>query len=179
MIPAMIPLPTPTASDAITWLAVPALALAALRDIAVRRIPNVLAALVALVGVLHQSMLGFTALGMALAAAALVLLLAGLAWQRGLLGGGDVKLLAAAALLLPAAEVPTLLLAVALAGGLLAMLYLALRPFLRGRECRVCPAGDARRVLRCEAWRIGRGAPLPYGVAICAAALFMMFRQGS
>ncbi len=178
MIAAMNPLPTQNLHDAIAWLAAPVLAAAAFRDIAVRRIPNAFAVAVAALGLVHQALAGLAALGLALLAAGIVALLAGLLWQRGLLGGGDVKLLGAVALLLPAIEVPVLLLAVAIAGGVLAGLHLALRPLLLGRTTPPRPAGAARRALRCEAWRIGRGAPLPYGVAIGAGAVFMMFRQG-
>jgi hypothetical protein len=36
-----------------------------------------------------------------------------------------------------------------------------------------------RRILRCEAWRIRRGAPLPYGVAIAVGAAFAMTRTAA
>ena len=40
------------------------------------------------------------------------------------------------------------------------------------------PPGLLRRVLRVESWRIRRGAPLPYGVAIAAGAAFALIRPG-
>ena len=83
-----------------------------------------------------------------LAAAAVYLGLAGLA-HLGLLGGGDVKLAAAASFFVPAGEVPTLLLDIALAGGVLCLVYLAI-----GR--------GAHRV----------HAPVPYGVAISAVTTY-------
>ena len=63
-------------------------------------------------------------------AAGLVFLLGWAAWRCRVMGGGDVKLLAACALLAPPAAVPGLVLAVALAGGVLALAYLALQPLV-------------------------------------------------
>ncbi|HWT09250.1 MAG TPA: A24 family peptidase, partial [Roseomonas sp.] len=106
--------PLPTFPDALAWLALCLLMAAALTDLAWRRIPNGIAALLALVGLARQGVGG--AFGVALLAGALVFLGCLLLWQRGALGGGDVKLLAAASLLVPPALVPAQLLAVALAG---------------------------------------------------------------
>ena len=175
MLPPMVPHPPSILADAATLLALAALGAAALRDVACREIPNPIAATVALAGLARQAMTGAPL--PALLAAGCVLAAATLLWLRGLLGGGDVKLLAAASLLVPPAGVPGLLLAVALAGGVLAGHYLV----LRGRLVAVAPApsrGALPRILRCEAWRIRRGAPLPYGVAIAAGAAFAMTRQG-
>jgi prepilin peptidase CpaA len=71
-----------------------------------------------------------------------------------------------------------MLLATAIAGGVLALLQLGLRGRLAAPS-RPRPAGLLRRVLRCEAWRIRRGAPLPYGVAIAAGTAFVMTRSGA
>jgi prepilin peptidase CpaA len=175
MIPAMVPNILQILPDAAALVAFAALGAAAAQDIALRRIANGIAATVALAGLARQAVAG--APGLALAAAGCVLLGATLLWLRGLLGGGDVKLLAAASLLVPTASVPALLLAVALAGGVLATLHLALRRRLT-IPAPVRPAAALRRILRCEAWRIRRGAPLPYGVAIAAGTAFAMTRQG-
>src|ERR1700691_6083391 len=80
-----------------------------------------------------------------LAASAVYLGLAGLAYLK-LLGGGDVKLAAAASFFVPAGEVPALLLDIALAGGILCIVVLVV-----GRIS-----------------TIGRKL-VPYGVAISAA----------
>ena len=80
---------------------------------------------------------------------------------RGALGGGDVKLLAATALLLPPALIPVQLLAIALAGGALALLHLALRPLLRNLRADGRPRGTLRRALRREGRRIRAGARCP------------------
>ena len=168
MIAAMVPLPT--LPDALSWLALGLLLAAALTDLAWRRIPNGIAALVALVGLARQGVGG--AFGVALLAGALVFLGCLLLWQRGALGGGDVKLLAAASLLVPPALVPAQLLAVALAGGGLALLHLSLRPLLRAESL---PRGPLRR----EARRIRAGAPMPYGVAIALGTAVILMRPGA
>lgn len=174
MIPAMVPNTLQILSDGAMLLAIAALGVAALRDVACREIPNRVVAAVALAGVLRQGAIGAPVLAGSVAGC--VLLGAGVLWLRGLMGGGDVKLLAAASLLVPAAAVPALLLAVALCGGLLAALHVG----LRGRIAVPRRAHGAwRRILRCEAWRIRRGAPLPYGVAIALGAVVAMTRPGA
>jgi prepilin peptidase CpaA len=70
-------------------------------------------------------------------------------------GGGDVKLAAAVGAWVGWSGVPTFLLAMALAGGVLALLILALRP--------------ARRLLPWLAAERG----VPYGVAIAAAGMIV------
>ena len=167
------------------FLAVPAavvLLFAALHDVAARTVPNGAAAAVAVFGVGLRALAGD--LLTALAVAALVFLAAAFAWRRGWFGGGDVKLLAAASLLAAPRHLPSLLAAVALAGGVLALLYLALSLVLAAaRPARNAgPAGGRaglalwRRVLAAEGWRIRRRGPLPYASAIAAGALFVLFR---
>lgn len=174
----MVPLPS-LLNDLALALTLCLLAAAALSDVAVRRIPNGIAAAVALLGGARHGMTGWATLGVAAAAAVAVGVAALLLWHRGLLGGGDVKLIAAAALLVPTDAVPTLLLAVALAGGVLALLHLALRPVVGGFGVRVNRgAALPFRLLRHEARRIARGAPLPYGVAIAAGAAFVIVAPG-
>jgi len=76
-------------------------------------------------------------------------------------------------LLVPVGSVTGLALSIALSGGALATVYLV------GRSLRLRPAvisGGSRsvfrRVCRVEAWRIRRGAPLPYACAIAAGCIF-------
>lgn len=149
-------------------VAVPALLAAALHDIAARTIPNGLCLGVAVLGLAARGAAGELVPG--LLAASLVFLFAAVAWHFRLMGGGDVKLLGACALLLPPQAAPSLILAVALAGGVLGLLYLGMRPLLPAMapaaRHRSLPAGLPRRALRAEAWRIRRGGSLPYGVAI-------------
>jgi prepilin peptidase CpaA len=94
-------------------------------------------------------------------------------WLRGFIGGGDVKLTAAAALALPPSEVGAFLLAIALAGGVLALLYLALSVIVR-RPAPGIRHGLPARLLKAETWRMHRRGPIPYGVAIATGGLFTL-----
>lgn len=176
MIAAMVPFLPETLADAVAMLALPLLLAAAIGDVLFRRIPNPVVASVALVGLLRQGLAGGGALGIALLLAIAVLLGGMMLWLRGALGGGDVKLLAATALLLPPALIPAQLLAVALAGGALALLHLTLRPMMRDLRADGRPRGKLRLALRREARRIRAGAPLPYGVAIAIGTAVVLIR---
>ena len=101
----------------------------------------------------------------ALGCAAAVLLVGALLFSRGLIGGGDVKLLAAAALWAGPSAIPTLLLLTGLFGGLLCLVLLT-------------PLGThfaaVGQVVLDRANAPGDGkkpAVVPYGVAIAAAAV--------
>lgn len=178
MIAAMVPPVPPLPTDIAALLALPLLLAAAAADVAWRRIPNGIAAALAAIGLLRHAGAGAGALGLALLVACGVLAAGMLLWRRGLIGGGDVKLLAAVALLLPPGAVPALLLAVPLAGGVLALGHLALGRLLRGRPPAARGGGRLRRILRREGRRIARGAPLPYGVAIAAGAIAVLAGPG-
>ena len=143
---------------------------AALHDIAVRTVPNWLPLCLLLLGcgarLIDHSLLA----GAAVALVTFVASVRRLARRRD--GGGDVKLWAATALLIPPLLQPELafLFRVLLFGGALAILYLALRRLVpRPRASR--QGGLLRRIIRAEAWRIGRRAPLPYACAIAGGAL--------
>lgn len=149
------------------------MAFACWRDLAIRTLPDGLAIGLAVTGIAWQAVLGD--LGWSLMAAGLVFCAAGLAWRLGALGGGDVKLLVACALLPGAAAVPQSILITALAGGLLSVAYVLGQRF--------APAIPARRgalparVWRAEIWRVRRGGPLPYAVAVTAGTLVSMLGQ--
>lgn len=151
--------------------------IAAAFDVAARRVPNPVAASLAAIGiVLHVPSHDLVA---ALGAGLSVLAVGFFCWRRGWMGGGDAKLLAAAAMLVAPSRVPGLILAVALAGGVLAGIYLLLRA-MTGRHAQSDPktnrhrGGRLARVLRIEQRRIARRAPLPYASAICAGAVFTL-----
>jgi prepilin peptidase CpaA len=151
---------------------------AAVHDVIARTIPDLVPLGILAVALVLNLLSGSLLLPLAVAAvvAAVCLLL----YWLGLMGGGDVKLLIAIAFLLPPAEVPAAALAIAIAGGGLAALFLLLRPRLRER--RLLPAGRSAPLLRrasvAELWRIRRGGPLPYAVAISAGTLFTMISSG-
>jgi prepilin peptidase CpaA len=152
------------------------LLVAAARDLASRTIPNTVPLLLSLLGFALQMHDGTLPTG--LIAAMLVFATGVLAWRIGLMGGGDVKLLAALAFCVPPAAVLSLITAIGLAGGVLGLAYLALRRVLPSRVPAMRPIARRRlpqRVLRAERWRIGRGSPLPYGIAIAAGGLLSLF----
>jgi prepilin peptidase CpaA len=116
-----------------------------------------------------------------MAAAVAVFAAAAFCWRRGWMGGADVKLLGAVTLLVPPVLVLNLLAAVSMAGGVLALIYLALRPLV-GRSVAGRPAGPGvarqagmlRRICRVELRRIRRRESLPYASAIAAGAILVM-----
>jgi prepilin peptidase CpaA len=105
--------------------------------------------------------LSFMAVGLALACGAVVFAAGAAAFAAGALGGGDVKLLAAASLFAGAGLISDFLLVTALAGGVLGVAVLAGTP--------IGPlALEADATLRT---RLRRG--LPYGPAIAAGGLWV------
>jgi len=72
----------------------------------------------------------------------------------GLIGGGDAKLASAASFLVPAAHVPTLLADIAIAGGVLSVLFFAARHL-----------------------SIVKRPTLPYGVAIAAGTIYRLVTE--
>ena len=145
---------------------------AVLNDIAFRTIPNWMSAALLLLGIGIRTLDG--GLLPALLACVLILLGAGFCWRRGWLGGGDVKLLAACGVLAPPGLPGVMLLDVALAGGVLAALYLALGRLLAapGDDC---PPGRLRGILWQERRRIHSRSPVPYASAIAAGALLVLY----
>jgi prepilin peptidase CpaA len=144
---------------------------ASLHDIVARTVPNGLPLALALAGIAAGALDGY--LFGSLLAAGIVFVLSALCWRRGWMGGGDVKLLGAAALGMPPSSVLTFVAAVAIAGGLLALVYLAARQFV-SVSAAVRPDRLFARTMRVERWRIGRGGPLPYACAIAAGFLFVI-----
>jgi prepilin peptidase CpaA len=152
-----------------------ALIAAGVHDILTRTVPNWLSGVIAAAGLVLRGLDG--ALPLALLAGVMVFAGCFLLWRRGAMGGADVKLLAALALLTPPAEVPAVLMVVALAGAALALSYIFMR--------RLAPAASANRpkhllarALRAETWRIRRGGPLPYAVAIAFGGAFVLLQVG-
>ena len=145
-------------------------------DIATRLIRNEICLALALLGIASQ-LASPMQVAQSLIAAAILLLLLLVIYQRGRIGGGDVKLLVALAIGLPLTGVIQLLTITALAGGVLALVHLMMRllPYPR-----LAPAGSSlvRRVYAMERWRHLRHAPLPYGVAIACGGIWTVFSKG-
>ena len=142
-------------------LAIPALAgtglCAAWLDAKFRRLPNVLSAAVAGLGLLATAgHSGLAAAGNAALHASIALLIGAALFARGIIGGGDVKYYAGVAAWFPLASGFRLLGFVALAGlGLVANWYLW--KHLRSAPSTSPPSGDHEK--------------LPFGIAIAAGAL--------
>src|SRR5437667_1282284 len=144
-------------------------------DIATRLIRNEICLVLALLGIASQ-FAGPMQVTESLIAATILLLLLIVIYQRGWIGGGDVKLLVALAIGLPLIGVIQLLTVTALAGGVLAVVHLTMRllPYPR-----LAPAGSSfvRRVYAIERWRHLRHAPLPYGVAIACGGIWTILQR--
>lgn len=148
------------------------LAIAAAWDLANRTIPNYVVLFVALVSLIVKVDGTFAYLDSLWAVIALSAFLLFL-YSRNLLGGGDVKLMAALSLALTATDCYRFVIATALFGGVLAITYLLLRKVLPPLRCKP-GAPRLLRIAALEGWRIRRGAPLPYGVAIAGAGIFVL-----
>lgn len=144
---------------------------AAVQDVVHRIIPNTACVGLVLIGVMLRLQDGWIIWGVLLAL--LIFGAAVLCWRRGWMGGGDVKLLGAVALVVPPQQVGSLLLLIAQCGGVLALVYLVLSKVIH-----VAPAGQLLgplgRIWRAERWRICRGAPLPYGLAIAFGGITLL-----
>jgi len=65
-----------------------------------------------------------------------------------------------------------------LAGGLLAVLYLLAQNLVPAASPSPVPLSLLARVWRAERWRIRRGGPLPYAVAIAAGGVLTLLQGG-
>ena len=137
------------------------LAAAAIQDAAMMRIANFLSLAVLLLGLAAMALHGIAWPMWQNGALFLGLLLLGTAaFATGNLGGGDVKLLAAIGLWFDFGDAVLLVIAVTIAGGLLALVMII------GR----------RLIARARGVRVKRGM-IPYGIAIVAGAAFVMGGQ--
>lgn len=145
-------------SPVLSCLAIGLFAAAAASDIWCRRIPNLLVLALAALAVLRIGLAlasdpGPGAVGADVLVSAAVFAFGALAFSLNLLGGGDVKLLAAGALWTGAPAAGAFLMATVLAGGVLALGFLI--------------AGIASRGFG----GLARKPSLPYGVAIAAGGI--------
>lgn len=143
------------------------LAYAAWSDLTTRIIPNLACVGIAAAGITARATAGATPLAWSLGFSALLFGILVAAHARGILGGGDVKLISATAIALPPAGAVLFLAATALAGGGLAAAHLLLRHLPPPAPC-TAGAPLLKRVCTIERWRILRHSPLPYGIAIAS-----------
>ena len=157
------------ASEAPQWLALILailLVVAAAEDAARLRISNITVLLV-LVGAVVAAVVAGPEVGLwQNLVVVLALLAVGMPmFAAGKLGGGDVKLLAAVGLWFDFKGALWMLIAVAIAGGILALLVLVVRSLKWSEEKR-------RRIVL-----LRPGGGIPYGVAIATGALIAMVLQ--
>ena len=157
---------------ALSLLPVAVLIAGAWRDIATRTIPDLLPLLLLACGVALRGRAGIAAVALSLALAALCFAALVALHARGWLGGGDVKLLAGTACGLAPATLLHFLASTAIAGGVLAALYLLLRRLPAPPH--PAASGLLRRIVAVERWRIARRAPLPYAVAIAGGGVWTL-----
>ena len=150
------------------------LALAALTDLATRTIPDTVSVALCCTGLLGRAFDGLAAIGISVVVALALFLLLVVLHARGALGGGDVKLAAAAVLGLSPDSAYQFVVVTALAGGVMAILHLLLRPVMRIWRATPPPRGASllRRIAAAERWRIARHGSLPYGVAIACGGIW-------
>jgi len=145
---------------------------AASHDFATRTVPNWMALTLAAIGLCARTLDGHFISGMLVGIA--VFVAAAFCWRRGWMGGGDAKLLSAASLVVPPHLVIPFIVAMSLAGGVLALIYLAAQRLLPQPRY-IASRNLLARVVRAECWRVHRGCPLPYACAIGAGFLFVLF----
>jgi len=153
----------------LAWLAVAVLIFAAASDVRRRLIPNRLVLVVLTLG-LGAVVLGPPRLVLlrVVLSMGIFAVLAGLA-LRGIVGGGDAKLMPAVMLLTPLSDAPRLLVLVAVCGGLLSLLLLAAQWAIRH-----VPTSD-RLGIRIRA-QVEEG--VPYGVAIAGGFICELLLAG-
>ncbi len=166
--------------SAVLVVAVGILALIAYGDVRTRRIPNALSLAIATLGMAHLALAhDAAAAGHTLAAASVTFTVTLLLFWRGVIGGGDAKLLAAVVLLIGHQELLGFLFLMSLCGGALAAATLA-RDQLRLQYWRLFRL--ARLPALTEAVR-STTAPIestvPYGVAIAAAGVITLILETS
>ena len=160
-------------------IAIGTLAIIAYSDMRWRRIPNELSLAITILG-LTRIILGHgtVAAGPTLAASAAVFSAAFLLYWRGIVGGGDAKLVAAAALLIGYTDLFGFLFLMSLCGALLALAILVRDRFgARLWRPRRRPAGMPHPRPARERLAAPVRSTVPYGAAIAAAGMIMLISK--
>lgn len=157
-----------------------ALAFAAIEDIRSRTIPNRLVIVVAVSGLILGALSRpFSMWINIIVALAVVIIFAALSHLDSL-GGGDVKLMAATTLLVPPSRITGLLVAVALAGGALSLVYLAVHFAMPGKRKTDRLHHQRSAIPRWwyhERARIADGRTIPYAVAISGGSIVYIIAE--
>jgi prepilin peptidase CpaA len=163
------------------WLAAPlfALVVLAVMDLRTRKLPNALNALLFGAGLLHAAVVG-GALGALAAFVGALTGLALLAWQhsKGLMGAGDVKLLAAIGAWTGPLAVVAVLLVASVLGGVMSLVALAL--LARAERVKVghnlLNLALVRGASLPAPAQLSRSRGIPFGVCLCAAAVAVLMK---
>jgi len=161
--------------SAVLAAAVVIFAIVAYQDVRTRRIPNALSLAIAALGLARIALASeLIDAGYTLAAVVIIFAITLALFQRGAIGGGDAKILTAAALLIGYRELLSFLFLMSLCGGALALATLAAErlDLCLGRfrrEAHVSSTGQNEG---------GRSAPeastVPYGLAVAAAGVITL-----
>ncbi len=167
------------ATWALEGVAFASLLAAGAADIVGRIVPNRLVLVIMAAGAALRFMSGLAEVWPSFAIWAASIGLLGILAAREVLGWGDVKLIAAVTLLVPPRGVAPMLIATALAGGVLAGLYLAAQWALRFRPLAPLPLhGPTQRtmseLLRRESVRIQANEPMPYAIAVLCGVSYQI-----
>jgi prepilin peptidase CpaA len=144
-------------------------------DVRTRRIPNVLAAAIAMLG-LARMMLAANSIeaGYTLVASVAVFTAGFLLFWGGVFGGGDAKLIGAVALLISFHDLFEFFLLMSVCGGALAFGILARNRF-RPHRLHLSQKAIAPFTMQCAGGSRPSARPtVPYGVAIAAAGIVML-----
>jgi prepilin peptidase CpaA len=160
----------------ISALGVAILLASAYGDVRKRRIPNVLTYSLAALGVMQLILIGnLTIAGWTIASSIAILVIGFLLFWAGFFGGGEVKLLAGAALLIGSRDLPGFLWLVSLCV-LVALLALMIEYDLGRWLRRVVRPAAAGRVP--DEWAAAEARPTPpYGIAIAVGAVVMLLSR--
>jgi prepilin peptidase CpaA len=141
-------------------------AIAIVTDLRARKIPNWLTAALAATALVLHVPAGWAAVGCALAAGGVIFALGAVAHSVRVLGGGDVKLLAAGALAVGYPDCVIFVLYTCLGGGVLAVFFALAQGRLRSTLSKVGTFALTRTLLD----DAGPSARMPYAVAIAFGA---------
>jgi prepilin peptidase CpaA len=152
-------------------------------DLKRRIIPDELVILVAMCGLCACLSARPSEIGLSLLVAAGVFFVLALCCHFNWLGGGDVKLMSALSLAVPAHQVGLLIMEISVAGAILCCAYLAARFALKTFQME--PAGQTPSSVpgpfstwaRCESERILAGRSVPYALAILGGFVYHAFTE--
>lgn len=162
--------------SAVSVAAVGVLAIVAYGDVRARRIPNALCLAIAMLGLVRiASTRDAVAASYTLLAATAIFVITLLLFRRGIVGGGDAKLITAVALLIGHHNLLGFLFLMSLAGGVLAVLVLA-RDNLGPRLARSWSTISRRPFPAPGSAALGQST-VPYGLAIAAAGVFTLIAK--